>query len=76
MGQALGKSVEAVAVPRETWVSTLAQVGIPADKSGAYIEMIDSFNAGWIHFGVPGTEHVKGTINLAANMQTLVSRAS
>ena len=40
----------------------MAQHGMPADLSGAYIEMLDSFNSGWIDFGVAGTEHVKGTI--------------
>ncbi len=30
-----------------------------ADRSGAYIEMIDSVNSRWMDLGVPGTEHVK-----------------
>jgi hypothetical protein len=70
--KALDRPVTGVAVPRETWVDTLAQHGMPADRSGAYIEMIDSFNSRWIDFGVPGTEHVKGTIDLvtAVNQET------
>jgi NAD(P)H dehydrogenase (quinone) len=64
LGEALGRPITGVAVPRETWVETLAQNGIPANLSGNYIEMLDSFNSGWIHFGVPDTEHVKGSIDL------------
>ncbi len=75
LGKALGKTITAVAVPRETWVETFAQNGIPADRSGPYIEMTDSFNARWIDFGVPGTEHVKGTIDLESGVKALVRRA-
>src|ERR1700722_16526793 len=33
---AIGQSVAPVVVPRESWVETLAQNGMPADRSGAY----------------------------------------
>jgi NAD(P)H dehydrogenase (quinone) len=74
--KALDRPVTGVAVPRETWVDTLAQHGMPADRSGAYIEMTDSFNSRWIDFGVPGTEHVKGTIDPVAAVKSLTRRAS
>jgi len=74
--QSLERPVTGVAVPRETWVDTLAQHGMPADRSGAYIEMTDSFNSRWIDFGVPGTEHVKGTIDLVTAVKSLTRRAS
>jgi NAD(P)H dehydrogenase (quinone) len=74
--KALDRPVTGVAVPRETWVDTLAQHGMPADRSGAYIEMTDSFNSRWIDFGVPGTEHVKGTIDLVTAVKLLTRRAS
>ena len=64
LSNALGRPINAVAVPRETWVDALAHVGIPADRSNSYIEMTDSFNSRWIDFGAPNTEHVKGTIDL------------
>ena len=48
--KALDRPVTGVAVPRETWIDTLAQHGMPADRSGAYIEMTDSFNSRWIDF--------------------------
>ncbi len=75
LAKALDRPVTGVAVPRETWVDTLAQYGIPADRSGAYIEMVDSFNSRWIDFGAPGTEHVKGTIDLDSAVKALVKRA-
>jgi NAD(P)H dehydrogenase (quinone) len=74
--KALDRPVTAVAVPRETWIDTLAQHGMPADRSGAYIEMTDSFNSRWIDFGVPGTEHVKGAIDLVTAVKLLTRRAS
>jgi NAD(P)H dehydrogenase (quinone) len=73
---ALGRPVAGVAVPRETWVDTLAEHGMPADRSGASIEMTDSFNSRWIAFGVPGTEHVKGTIDLVTAVKSPTRRAS
>ncbi len=76
LGKALDRPVNGVAVPRETWVDTLAKVGFPADRSGAYIEMIDSVNSRWIDFGAPGTEHVKGTIDLVTAVESLTRRAS
>jgi NAD(P)H dehydrogenase (quinone) len=76
LGKALDRAVTGVAVPRETWVDTLAQNGMPADRSGAYIEMTDSFNSRWIDFGAPGTEHVKGTIDLVTVVKSLTRRAS
>ena len=76
LGNALGRPVTGVAVPRETWVDTLAQHGMPAERSGAYIAMIDSFNARWIDFGVPGTERIQGSTDLFTNVRYLVSRSS
>ena len=49
---------------------------MPADRSADYIQMLDSFNAGWIDFGVAGTEHVKGKIDLLTAVKGLVARAA
>jgi NAD(P)H dehydrogenase (quinone) len=68
---AIGQPVAPVAVPCENWVETLAQNGMPADRSGAYIELVESINSGWIHFGVPETEHLKGTIDLVTTVKAL-----
>ncbi len=73
--KALDRPIAAVAVPRETWVDTLAQNGMPADRSGAYIEMLDSFNARWIDFGVPNTEHIKGSTDLLTTVKSLAANS-
>ena len=76
LGKALDRPISAVAVPRETWVDTLAQNGMPADRSGAYIEMLDSFNKRWIDFGVPNTEHIKGTTDLLTTVKSLAAKSA
>jgi NAD(P)H dehydrogenase (quinone) len=71
---ALGRKVEAVIVPRETWVSTFVAQGAPEDRTALRVEMIDAFNSGRIDFGVPGTESFAGTTDLKQVIETLVSR--
>ena len=73
--EALDRPVSGIAVPRESWVDTFAQNGMPADRSGAYIEMLDSFNSRWIDFGVPNTEHVKGTTDLLTAVKHLAAKS-
>jgi NAD(P)H dehydrogenase (quinone) len=75
LGTAIGRTLGAVAVPRDSWVDTLAQNGMPADRSGAYIEMVDSLNSGWIDLGVPGTEQAKGTIDLVTTVKALAAKS-
>lgn len=75
-GAAIGRAVTAVAVPRDSWVDTLAQNGMPADSSSAYIEMVDSLNSGWIDFGVPGTEHIKGATDLVTTVKALAEKSN
>ena len=70
---AIARRVAAVAIPRETWVETMANNGIPAERSSAYLEMVDSINSGWINFGVPGTEHMKGVIDLVTTIKALAA---
>ena len=74
--EALGKPIVAVAVSRPAWVETMAQHGMPADRSGAYIQMLDSFNSHWIDFGAPGTEHIKGTADLVTNVKALAAKST
>jgi NAD(P)H dehydrogenase (quinone) len=73
---ALGEPIAPVAVPRENWVDTLAQNGMPADRSGAFIELVEGINSGWFHFGVPGTEHVKGTTDLVTTVKAVVANSN
>jgi NAD(P)H dehydrogenase (quinone) len=75
LGAAMGRPVTAVAVPRDTWVDALAQNGMPTDRSDAYIEMVDSLNSGWIDFGVPGTEQIKGTTDLVTTVRALAEKS-
>ena len=65
-----------MAVPRDSWVRSLAQNGMPADRSGAYIEMVDSLNTGWIDLGVPGTEQTKGTTDLVTTVKALAANSN
>lgn len=62
IGEVVGRPVQAQVVPREAWTKTMESFGFPAGGTGAYEEMQDSINSGWIHFGVPGTEAVAGTL--------------
>ena len=66
MGEALGKPVTTQVIPREQWAATLESFGLPPGRTALYEEMLDGFNSGWIHFGVPGTESVPGTTTPAA----------
>lgn len=38
--------------------------GMPEGRTGPRAEMVDGLKSGWIHFGVPRTEHVTGTTSL------------
>ncbi len=61
MSEALGRPVTAQAIPREQWPAVLESFGMPPGRTDLYEEMIDACNSDWIHFGVPGTEHIPGT---------------
>ena len=65
MGEVLGRSVQARAVPREQWNASLAALGMPSAGIAAFTEMEDGFNSGWIAFGVAGTEPVAAAITPA-----------
>lgn len=71
-GRALGRDVKAVQLPEKTWQSVLEAMGMPADRTGLYIEMVKSFNSGWIHFGNPRTERFHGPTTIEAFAQEMV----
>jgi uncharacterized protein YbjT (DUF2867 family) len=73
---ALGRPIEAVAVPREKWTEFFLGQGMPEGRTEARAEMVDGFNSGWIHFGVPGTEHITGTTSLTSVIAKLVAIGS
>jgi hypothetical protein len=49
---------------------------MPEGRTEPRAEMVDGFNSGWIHFGVPGTEHVTGTTSLTSVIAKLVATGS
>jgi NAD(P)H dehydrogenase (quinone) len=70
----LHRRVAAVAVPRDTWVQTFVSQGTPLDRTSPRVEMLDAFNSKRIHFGVQGTEHVRGTVRLEEVLEPLINR--
>ena len=68
-GRALGREVKAVQLPEIAWQNVLEAMGTPADRTGLYIEMVKSFNSGWIHFGNSGTEKFHGPTTIEAFAQ-------
>jgi NAD(P)H dehydrogenase (quinone) len=71
---AVGRPVEAIAVPRVEWETLWVSQGMPEGRTAPRAEMLDGFNSGWIHFGVPGTEHVDGATPLREVITRLVAR--
>src|SRR5271170_3508721 len=76
MSSALGRTIEAVVVPREKWTEFFVGQGMPDGRTDPRAEMVDGFNSGWIDFGVPGTEHFTGATSLTYVMAKLVANAS
>ncbi|HSY34837.1 MAG TPA: NmrA family NAD(P)-binding protein [Acidobacteriaceae bacterium] len=72
---AVGRPVEAIAVPRAEWETLWVSQGMPEGRTSPRAEMVDGFNSGWIHFGVPGTEHFVGTTPLRQVIAQLVTRS-
>jgi uncharacterized protein YbjT (DUF2867 family) len=73
LSSALGHTVEAVAVPREKWTEFFIGQGMPEGRTEPRAEMVDGFNSGWIHFGVPGTEHITGSTSLTSVIAKLAA---
>jgi len=71
-GRELGREVKGVQLPEAVWQNVLEAMGTPADRTGLYIEMVKSFNSGWIHFGNSGTEKFHGPTTIEAFAQELV----
>src|ERR1700722_7405810 len=70
----VGRPVEEIAVPRAEWETLWVSQGMPEGRTAPRAEMVDGFNSGWIHFGVPGTEHVDGATPLREVITQLVTR--
>lgn len=58
VGKAIGRDVQAQAIPRQAWAETLQQFGFTPGSTGPYEQMMESIGNGWIAFGQPGTEPI------------------
>ena len=76
LSSALGRTIEAVVVPREKWTEFFVGQGMPEGRTEPRAEMVDGFNSGWIHFGVAGTEHITGTTSLTSVISKLAADGS
>jgi NAD(P)H dehydrogenase (quinone) len=76
LSSALGRTIDAVAVPREKWTEFFIGQGMPEGRTELRAEMVDGFNSGWIRFGVSGAEHIKGTTSLTSVIAKLVANGS
>jgi uncharacterized protein YbjT (DUF2867 family) len=76
LSSALGRTIEAVAVPREGWTEFFVGQGMPQGRTEPRAEMVDGFNSGWIHFGIPDIEHIAGVTSLTSVIAKLVANGS
>jgi uncharacterized protein YbjT (DUF2867 family) len=72
-GALLGKPVRAEAVPRDEWEGLFRARGMtnPLPR----MQMLDGVNQGWIAFGAPGVERLRGGTTLEQVLQGLLARA-
>ncbi|MFS2110191.1 NAD(P)H-binding protein [Sphingomonas sp. Sphisp140] len=68
----LGHPVEVQPVPRDSWEALFCDQGMahPLPR----IQMLDGFNQGWIAFGDPSAERMKGATTLAQAISGLLAR--
>ncbi len=72
---ALGHQVLVKTLPRDAWVGQFVAQGMPEDRTDGRAAMMEAFNSGWIHFGIPGTESVRGATELQTVIRQIVDRA-
>jgi NAD(P)H dehydrogenase (quinone) len=74
LGKALGRPVEAQAVPRASWEGLFTRQGM--ENPYPRIRMLDGFNEGWIEFegGIEGSR--KGEIGVQAVIRKLIDNAA
>lgn len=67
----VGRSVEAVTVPRERRLDVYRSWGLSNGGAASMSEMIDGFNSGWIAFEGGGIERMYGETSLEENLAVL-----
>jgi len=72
LARACGRPVEPFLVPRDSWAARFESEGMPADRTGPRIAMLDGFNSGWIDFALANTEHRRATTSLEHVVAALV----
>ena len=74
LARACGREVQAVAIPREEWLTRFESEGTPAERAMPRVEMLDGFNSGWIDFEHANAEHVRGSTPLDTAVGALAQR--
>lgn len=72
LGTALGRPIEALELPRDTWTPTLRQAGLSDEHTQLIVDLHDAHNAGRIDVERDATERHFGTTDLADVFATLV----
>ena len=70
----LGREVNARSIPRSQWQEKFVAQGMPADCTGARIEMVEGFNSGWIDFERGGAEHFIGRVTIEQVIKSLIAK--
>ena len=72
----LGRSVQAIAVPREQWATFFEDQGAAPHTTAPRIEMLDGFNSGWIDFERQGTEYIVGRVPMEEVLGIILASSS
>ena len=71
-----GREVIVRPIPRSQWQEKFVAQGMPADCTGARIEMLEGFNSGWIDFEGDGAEHFMGKLTIEQVIKSLIAKTS
>jgi uncharacterized protein YbjT (DUF2867 family) len=70
----LGRPVQALAVPEDSWAATLADSGFSPRTIEAWIEMFRGFNSGFIDFERRTSAPVRGSVPIEDAIRAIVRR--
>jgi NAD(P)H dehydrogenase (quinone) len=70
----LGREVNVRPIPRSQWQEKFVAQGMPADSTGARIEMVEGFNSGWIDFEGGDAEHFMGKSTIERVIKSLIAK--